>query len=82
MPEVSPRGTYLIIAEMLRSASQAEQVGHMPSEADLMGAHGVSRNTIRRALKVLEADEVVEPAPGIGWRAWSEGMTGGRWRSV
>ncbi len=33
-----------------------------------MRSHSVSRNTIRRALKVLEADGVVESAPGIGWR--------------
>ncbi|MET9082084.1 winged helix-turn-helix domain-containing protein [Streptomyces sp. NPDC004237] len=70
MPEASPRGTYLIIAETLRSEIQAGQGGDsLPSEADLMDSHGVSRNTIRRALKVLEADGVVESAPGIGWRA-------------
>lgn len=33
-----------------------------------MGTYGVSRNTIRRALKVLEAEGVLESAPGIGWR--------------
>lgn len=32
-----------------------------------MSAHGVSRNTVRRALKVLEGAGVVESAPGIGW---------------
>ncbi|MGG7573551.1 GntR family transcriptional regulator [Streptomyces sirii] len=69
MPQGSPRGTYLVIAETLRSEIQAEHGrGTLPSEADLMDAHGVSRNTIRRALKVLEADGVVESAPGIGWR--------------
>ncbi|CAL9483646.1 winged helix-turn-helix domain-containing protein [Streptomyces capillispiralis] len=71
MPEASPRGTYLVIAETLRSEiQQAEQGGDdtLPSEADLMVSHGVSRNTIRRALKVLEADGIVESVPGIGWR--------------
>ncbi|MFC3577887.1 GntR family transcriptional regulator [Streptomyces yaanensis] len=69
MPEASPRGTYLIIAETLRGEIQAEGGrDNLPSEADLMDSHGVSRNTIRRALKVLEADGVVESAPGIGWR--------------
>ncbi len=38
-----------------------------------MQAHGVSRNTVRRALKVLEADGVVESAPGIGWRVLQSG---------
>ncbi|MDQ0952147.1 DNA-binding FadR family transcriptional regulator [Streptomyces phaeochromogenes] len=40
----------------------------MPSEAALMRTHSVARNTIRRALKALEADGVVESVPGIGWR--------------
>ncbi|OAR26026.1 GntR family transcriptional regulator [Streptomyces sp. ERV7] len=79
MPEASPRGTYLIIAETLRSEIQAEQADDaLPSEADLMESHSVSRNTIRRALKVLEADGVVESAPGIGWRV----VRGGDRRSL
>ncbi|MGQ4343793.1 GntR family transcriptional regulator [Streptomyces sp. SAS_275] len=69
MPEASPRGTYLVIAEALRSQiHEGEGVDALPSEADLMRSHGVARNTVRRALKVLEADGVVESAPGIGWR--------------
>ncbi|SDP45956.1 regulatory protein, gntR family [Streptomyces sp. cf386] len=79
MPEASPRGTYLIIAETLRSEIQAADGRDiLPSEADLMDAHSVSRNTIRRALKVLEADGVVESAPGIGWRV----VRGGDRRSL
>lgn len=79
MSEASPRGTYLIIAEMLRSEIQAEGGGDtLPSEAELMESHSVSRNTIRRALKVLEADGVVESAPGIGWRV----VRGGDRRSL
>ena len=79
MPEASPRGTYLVIAETLRSGIQAEQGSDtLPSEADLMDSHGVSRNTIRRALKALEADGVVESAPGIGWRV----IRGGDRRSL
>ncbi|KAB1984629.1 GntR family transcriptional regulator [Streptomyces triticiradicis] len=79
MPEASPRGTYLVIAEALRieiAAGQGSDV--LPSEAEFMDRHGVSRNTIRRALKVLEADGVVEPAPGIGWRV----VRGGDRRSL
>jgi DNA-binding FadR family transcriptional regulator len=45
----------------------------LPSEAALVRAHNVSRNTVRRALKVLEADGVVESAPGIGWRVIRDG---------
>ncbi|MGW0107486.1 winged helix-turn-helix domain-containing protein [Streptomyces cellulosae] len=69
MPQGSPRGTYLVIAEALRAEIQErEGIGTLPSEAELMRSHGVGRNTIRRALKVLEAEGVVESAPGIGWR--------------
>ncbi|MET7658047.1 GntR family transcriptional regulator [Streptomyces sp. NPDC005463] len=69
MAEASPRGTYLVIAEALRSEiEEGEGVDALPSEADLTSSHGVARNTIRRALKVLEADGVVESVPGIGWR--------------
>lgn len=69
MSEASPRGTYLVISEALRkSVVEGEIAEALPSEADLMRAHGVSRNTIRRALKVLEAEGVLESAPGIGWR--------------
>lgn len=69
MSEASPRGTYLVISEALRKGIEEGKIsGTLPSEADLMRSHGVSRNTIRRALKVLEAEGALESAPGIGWR--------------
>jgi DNA-binding GntR family transcriptional regulator len=69
VPQASPRGTYLVIAEALRvEIQEREGTGALPSEAHMMRSHGVSRNTIRRALKVLEAEGVVESVPGIGWR--------------
>ncbi|MCT9090473.1 GntR family transcriptional regulator [Streptomyces sp. ASQP_92] len=69
MSEASPRGTYLVISEALRKRIEAGEItGTLPSEADLMRAHDVARNTIRRALKVLEAAGVLESAPGVGWR--------------
>lgn len=79
MPQASPRGTYLQVSESLRQQIESEGVADaLPSEAALMNAHGVSRNTVRRALKVLEADGVVESAPGIGWRV----VRGGDRRSL
>lgn len=69
MPEASPRGTYLVIAEALRKEIENKVItGALPSEADLGSSYDVSRNTIRRALKALETGRVVESAPGIGWR--------------
>ncbi|PJN02546.1 GntR family transcriptional regulator [Streptomyces sp. CB01201] len=74
MSEASPRGTYLVISEALRNGiEEGEITGPLPSEADLMRSHGVARNTIRRALKVLEADGTIESAPGVGWRVPREG---------
>ncbi|MFE4855794.1 GntR family transcriptional regulator [Streptomyces sp. NPDC056670] len=74
MTEASPRGTYLVISEALRKGiEEGEITGPLPSEADLMRSHGVARNTIRRALKVLEAEGALESAPGIGWRVAREG---------
>ncbi|MFE1987524.1 GntR family transcriptional regulator [Streptomyces mirabilis] len=69
MPQASPRGTYLQVSDSLRQQIESGDTGDaLPSEAALMRSHGVSRNTIRRALKALEADGLVESAPGIGWR--------------
>ncbi|MFG2369741.1 GntR family transcriptional regulator [Streptomyces mirabilis] len=79
MPQGSPRGTYLQVSESLRKRIETGDVGDaLPSEAVLMRSHNVSRNTIRRALKVLEAGGVVESAPGIGWRV----VRGGDRRSL
>lgn len=74
MSEASPRGTYLVISEKLREWIGAdENVEALPSEAHLMRELGVGRNTVRRALKVLEAEGVLESAPGIGWRIVRDG---------
>ncbi|MEV8447516.1 winged helix-turn-helix domain-containing protein [Streptomyces parvus] len=73
MPQASPRGTYSVIAKNLHAAIEAGEIkGTLPSEATLMASHGVSRNTIRRALKLLQNEGIVHPAPGIGWHV-SEG---------
>ncbi|MFE6070238.1 GntR family transcriptional regulator [Streptomyces sp. NPDC056525] len=71
MPEASPRGTYLVIAEALRgSVAEGDRV-ELPSEAALMRTYQVSRNTIRRALRMLQAEGLVSPVPGAGWRVSS-----------
>ncbi|WP_327137510.1 winged helix-turn-helix domain-containing protein [Streptomyces sp. NBC_01340] len=79
MSEASPRGTYLVISEALRRRiGKDKAVDGVPSEAELMREYEVSRNTIRRALKVLEAEGVLESAPGVGWRV----VRGGDRRSL
>ncbi|MFF0484127.1 GntR family transcriptional regulator [Streptomyces sp. NPDC004435] len=73
MPEASPRGTYLLIADALRRDIEERPDGDaLPSEAALMRTHDVSRNTIRRALKTLEAEKLVTSVPGAGWRVSSK----------
>ncbi|MFF9341626.1 GntR family transcriptional regulator [Streptomyces sp. NPDC014773] len=74
MPEASPRGTYLRIAVALRQEVEAGKVTDaLPSEAELVTSWAVSRNTVRRALKVLQAEGVLEVVPGIGWRVARDG---------
>ncbi|MFE9426205.1 GntR family transcriptional regulator [Kitasatospora sp. NPDC006697] len=41
--------------------------GRLPSEAQLMAAHGVARTTVRRALAVLEREGLVRSQPGGAW---------------
>lgn len=73
MSQASPRGTYLLVAEVLRREIEKGIDGDvLPSEAVLMRTHNVSRNTIRRALKKLESEKLISPAPGSGWRLSSE----------
>ncbi|WP_329174695.1 GntR family transcriptional regulator [Streptomyces decoyicus] len=73
MPGTSPRGTYLLIADVLRKeiAGGGFKEG-LPSEAELMRVHGVARTTVRRALEALEKEGLIYSAPGVG-RAISEG---------
>ena len=40
--------------------------GRMPSESELMAAHGASRATVREALTLLRADGLIERTQGIG----------------
>ncbi|MFI9112742.1 GntR family transcriptional regulator [Streptomyces venezuelae] len=69
MPEASPRGTYLLIADTLRKDIEKGSPGDaLPSEAALMREHDVSRNTVRRALKTLQAENLISSVPGAGWR--------------
>lgn len=79
MPQASPRGTYLQVSDALRQLIESGAASDaLPSEAALMRSHNVSRNTIRRALKVLEADRIIESAPGVGWHV----VQGGDRRSL
>ncbi|MFH9953286.1 GntR family transcriptional regulator [Streptomyces roseolus] len=68
MANSSPRGTYLLIAASLRKEIKEGVRSTLPSETQLMEEHSVSRNTIRRALKVLADERVITSMPGVGWQ--------------
>lgn len=65
----SPRGTFAQISDDLRFRIEARRItGGLPSEAELGKEFGVSRTTIRRALKVLADGGLIASVPGVGWR--------------
>jgi DNA-binding FadR family transcriptional regulator len=50
-----------ILDQTLKPGSQLEP------ERELMGQLGVSRSTLREALKILADSRLIEARPGIGW---------------
>ncbi len=68
MPERSPRGTYLRIADAIETEISGDStVTSLPSEARLMEKHSVGRTTVRRALEALAAKGLIRSRPGAGW---------------
>jgi DNA-binding GntR family transcriptional regulator len=62
---------YMRIAEGLRREIAEGILARgkpLPSEADLGAVLGVARTTVRRALKLLEAEGLIESRQGSGWR--------------
>jgi DNA-binding GntR family transcriptional regulator len=60
---------YRQIAAELREAMEAGLLtpgSALPSETELIAAHGVSRATVRRALAALESDGLITTHPGKG----------------
>ncbi|WST57922.1 GntR family transcriptional regulator [Streptomyces rubiginosohelvolus] len=65
----SPRGTYLKIADAVRAQIEAnDEMTELPTAAELMRVHGVSRGVALRVLGVLQSQGVAEPVPGARWR--------------
>ncbi len=66
----APDRRYAAVARALagdiREGAMAD-AAHLPSERALVQRFRVSRVTIRRALRELEADGLVQAAPGRGW---------------
>jgi len=65
----SPRGTYRKIADQIRLRIENDPVmTELPTVADIMTDHGVSRGLALRVLKALREDGVAEPVSGGRWR--------------
>ena len=61
------------LAEEIRAGRLADRV-HLPSERALVSRFGVSRVTVRRALRALEAEGLVVSAAGRGWLVRGAGL--------
>lgn len=70
MPQqASPRGTFLHVAEAVKAQIDADPaMTELPTLAELMAAHNVSRGVAIRAFKVLKVEGRAEPAQGRRWR--------------
>ncbi|TDU05214.1 regulatory GntR family protein [Streptomyces sp. 846.5] len=67
--QISPRGTFLNIAKAVQAQIESDpQQTELPSIANLMGAHHVSRGVVLRAFAELQRDGFAEPVPGGRWR--------------
>ncbi|MEU1477786.1 GntR family transcriptional regulator [Streptomyces sp. NPDC005760] len=67
--QVSPRGTFLKIADALKARIAADpDMTELPSLAEVMQDHKVSRGVALRAFGVLRQEDLAEPAPGERWR--------------
>ena len=65
MAERSSRGTYLQIADVLRTEiGNDSEATTLQSEAELMARFGVARSTVGRALRVLSAEGLIRSQQG------------------
>ncbi|MEV6793906.1 GntR family transcriptional regulator [Streptomyces sp. NPDC051320] len=73
--QVNPRGTFLKIAAVVRTQIETDdELSELPSAAELMREHGVSRGVALRVFLVLQREGIAEPVPGGRWRVVRSGM--------
>ncbi|MFD9506540.1 GntR family transcriptional regulator [Streptomyces mirabilis] len=71
--QASPRGTFQKVADAVKAQIESDpKMVELPSAADLMRDHGVSRGVALRAFSVLQKGGVAEPVPGGRWRVIRE----------
>jgi DNA-binding GntR family transcriptional regulator len=67
--QANPRGTFLKIADSVkRQIEETPEMTELPSLAEVMRDHKISRGVALRAFAVLRQEGVAEPAPGGRWR--------------
>ncbi|QJT03182.1 GntR family transcriptional regulator [Streptomyces asoensis] len=67
--QASPRGTFLKVADAVKTQIEADpDMTELPSLAEVMSDHAVSRGVALRAFAVLRQEGVAEPTPGGRWR--------------
>ncbi|MEU8787886.1 GntR family transcriptional regulator [Streptomyces sp. NPDC048643] len=72
--QASPRGTFLKVADAVKARIMADpDMTELPSLAEVMRDHNVSRGVALRAFGVLRQEGVAEPAPGERWRVVRSG---------
>ncbi|MCX4587048.1 GntR family transcriptional regulator [Streptomyces sp. NBC_01481] len=72
--EASPRGTFLKIADAVKAQIEADPgMTELPSAAELMREHGVSRGVALRTFAALQKDGFAESRPGGRWQVVREG---------
>ncbi|TWV51992.1 GntR family transcriptional regulator [Streptomyces misionensis] len=72
--QASPRGTFLKVADSVKALIQRDpEMTELPSLAEVMREHGVSRGVAIRAYGVLRQEGLAEPAPGERWRVIRSG---------
>ncbi|MFK0104749.1 GntR family transcriptional regulator [Streptomyces sp. NPDC091217] len=73
--QASPRGTFQKIADALKAQIDADpKAVELPTIAEVMHDHGVSRGVVLRAFAVLQTEGAAEPVPGGRWRVLREGQ--------
>ncbi|MGW5655843.1 GntR family transcriptional regulator [Streptomyces humi] len=77
--QANPRGTFLKIAVSLKRQIESNpDMTELPSLAEVMRSHEVSRGVVLRAFGVLREEGVAEPAPGERWRVVRAGAPADR----
>ncbi|EFL33819.1 putative transcriptional regulator [Streptomyces viridochromogenes DSM 40736] len=73
--QANPRGTFLKIADTLKTRIEAEpDMTELPAVSEVMSDHKVSRGVALRAFAVLKQEGVAEPVPGGRWHVVRAGV--------